>query len=178
MSELFSSSSLLYSYNFNVLFALIPWVNMLTHLVFAVTPSHSLSVFPIHVPSLSLRFILLSSRSLYPLILSFLSISLHLSSSLSSSFSLSISLSFSFSLFFFPSLLPPLLLSPSLTLPIFLGQSSWTRTHWCHYQTPETPSQSLNWRKHWSNPRSKTRNIAGELFNKFMIQKIINYRKK
>ena len=123
---------LVYSYNLKMLFALIPWVNMLTHPVFAVTLSHSLSVFLIHVPSLSLRFILLSSRSLYPLILSFLSISVHLHSSLSLSLSLSIflslflSLSFSFSLYSLsllsPSLtLPPLLLSPSLTLPIFLG---------------------------------------------------------
>ena len=115
----------LYSYNLKLLCSLIPWVNMPTHPVFAVTPSHSLSVFPIHVPSLSLRFILLSSRSLYPLILSFLSISVHLHSSLSLSLSLSISLSLSCSFpLYFLSLLSPLSYFPYLLRTIQLDKSS------------------------------------------------------
>ena len=115
----------LYSYNLKMLFSLIPWVDMLTHPVFAVTPSHSLSVFLIHVPSLSLRFILLSSRSLYPLILSFLSISVHLHSSLSLSLSLSIFLSLSFfSPLYSLSLLSPFSYSPYLLRIIQLDKSS------------------------------------------------------
>ena len=173
MSELFSSSSLVYSYNLRC--SLLLFLELLCWLIRSLL---SPSLTPILFSSFLSPLFLFVSFS-FPLDLStpwyypsspYLFICILLCLCLSLCLFPSLSLVLSLSTFFLYS-------PPSLTLPIFLGQSSWTRAHWCHYQTPKTSSQSLNWRKHWSNPRSKTRNIAGELFNKFMIQKIINYQK-